>query len=220
MPERPSEVINSANIVLVGSFNPGIFQPQWFVRQRLMSEEQGHDAKIRLIAPGFSSFETDSFVIHVTEQQFIAASKPEASPAPLRDLVTGTFAILEHTPVTAMGLNCQRHVPMETEAEWHEIGDKLAPKECWNAVLEGRPGLLSMTILTNKAEPKGAQFRIKVEPSQVIRFGVYFETNEHYPDTEPDSLRRLMVVLNERWEESQNEASRIIKHILTWAKGS
>ena len=74
-----------------------------------------------------------------------------------------------------------------------------------------------MTILTSKAEPQGAQFRIKVEPSAQIPKGVYFETNEHYPGGEKDSLQSLMAILNRRWEEAQNEAERVIRHVLSWA---
>jgi hypothetical protein len=218
MVERASEIISGSTIVLVGAFNPKIFQPEWFARQGLLPQPEVDASDVKLIAPPISHFETERFVIQVTEQQFIAASKPDASPAPLRDLVVGTFFILEHTPVTAMGLNCQMHIPMDSEDAWHQIGDRLAPKEGWNEVLEGRPGLLSMTILTNKPEPKGAQFRIKVEPSVHIARGVYFETNEHYPAPENEPLRGLMEILSKRWEGAQNEASRVIQHILAWAK--
>jgi hypothetical protein len=218
MAERASEIISSSNIVLLGSFNPKIFQPEWFARQGLLPQAEVDAAEVKVIAQPISHFETERFTVFVTEQQFIAASKPDASPAPLRDLVSGTFFILEHTPVTAMGLNRQMHIPMESEAEWHQIGDMLAPKDCWKEVLEGRPGLLTMTILTNKSEPQGAQFRIKVEPSTQVTNGVYFETNEHYPGAEKESLQSLMEILNRRWEEAQNEAERVIRHVLSWAK--
>lgn len=216
MPERIPE-ISGATIVLVGSFNPKIFQPEWFARQGLLPQPEADAAEIKLIVPQISHFETERFLIQVTEQQFIAATKPNANPAPLRDLVQGAFFILEHTPVTAMGLNCQMHFSMDSELSWHKVGDRLAPKEGWNEVLEGRPGLLSMTILSNKETPKGAQFRVKVESSVQIPLGVYFETNEHYPAPELEPLKGLMDILTNRWEEAQIYASRVVNHILTWA---
>src|SRR5260370_4719802 len=157
--------ISGATVVLVGSFNPKIFQPEWFARQQLLPQAEADASDIKLIVQQVCHFETERFIMQVTEERFLAATKPNANPAPLRDLVQGAFYILEHTPVTAMGLNYQMHFAMESEKVWHQIGDKLAPKEGWKEGLEGRPGLLSMTILTNKEEPKSTQFRINIEPS-------------------------------------------------------
>jgi hypothetical protein len=210
--------ISAATIVLIGSFNPKIFQPEWFARQQLLPQAETDAADIKVIVQQVSHFETERFVVQVTENRFLASTKPSANPAPLRDLVQGTFFILEHTPVTAMGLNCAMHFKMESEKTWHQVGDKLAPKEVWKEVLEGRPGLLSMTILTQKDKPKGAEFRVKVEPSVLVPQGVYFETNEHFPASETEPLKSLMDILGERWEETQIYASRVVSHVLAWAR--
>lgn len=215
---NPIPEISGGTVVLVGSFNPKIFQPEWFARQELLPQAEADTAEIKVIIPQLSHFETERFVVQVTSERFVATSKPNTNSAPLRDLVSGTFFILEHTPVSAMGLNYHMHFPMESQERWHEVGDRLAPKEPWREILEGRPGLASMTILTQKDEPKGAQFRVKVEPSVQVRFGVYFETNEHYPAPEVDPLKGLMGILAERWEEAQIYASRVVDHILSWTR--
>jgi hypothetical protein len=158
--------------------------------------------------------------VQVIQERFTVSSKPNANPAPLRDLVQGTFFILEHTPISAMGLNFHMHYGMGSLDNWHQLGDRLAPKDGWKQVLEGRPGLLSMTILTEKKEPKGAQFRIKVESSTLVQLGVYFETNEHYPSPETDGLKGLMEILGGRWEEAQAYGKRVVNHILDWAAAS
>jgi hypothetical protein len=173
--------INGASIVLVGSFNPAIFQPEWFVRQGLFSDTESSTAEIKVVHPQICQFETESFIVQVTNERFSAFSKPNVTAEPLRDLVMGTFVILEHTPVTAMGLNRQMHFALKSEEMWHSLGDRLVPKEPWNSVLEGRPGMLSLEILTNRETPKGSSFRVKVQPSTQVKFGVYFETNEHVP---------------------------------------
>ncbi len=210
--------ISGGALVLLGSFNPKIFQPEWFARQQLLPQAEADAAEMKILIPQVSHFETERFVIQVTTERFAVTSKASANPAPLRDLVQGTFFILEHTPVTAMGLNYLMHFAMGSEEKWHEIGDRLAPKEPWNQILEGRPGLLSMTILTQMNEPNGSQFRIKVEPSAQVPFGVYFETNEHYPAPENEPLRGLMGILGERWEDAQIYAARVVNHILSWAR--
>jgi hypothetical protein len=209
--------ISGATIVLTGSFNPKIFQPEWFARQGLVPQSEADSYEPKIMAPPVTQFDTERFAFQVTNDRFAIGTKQNADPAPLRDLVQGTFFILEHTPVTAMGLNFHLHFDMQTEEKWHQIGDKLAPKEAWNEVLEGRPGLASMTILTNRHEPKGSQFRVRVEPSVVIQHGIYFETNEHYPAPEKEPLKSLMDTLGARWDEGRVYASKVVDHILTWA---
>jgi hypothetical protein len=221
--------ISSSSIVLVGSFNPTIFQPEWFARQGLMPKEQVEAAQIKVIVPEVSHFETEQVVFQVTQERFIASSNPNANAAPLRDLVQGAFFILEHTPVTAMGLNRHMHFPLQSEATWHQVGDKLAPKDPWIGILEGSAGLQSLFITTARGsntggwrekEYPGARYTVRVEPSTQIKFGVYFETNEHYPAPKEEPLGAVMKILGERWEESQNHALRIANHILDWAGAS
>ena len=101
--------VNSASVVLAGSFNPTIFQPQWFVRQNLLPAEECEKAEIKIIAPQVCEFHTERFVIQVTTERFAVLSKPDANPAPIRDLVAGTFFTLEHTPLKALGLNRDMH---------------------------------------------------------------------------------------------------------------
>jgi len=216
MPPRHPESSGST-IVLVGSFNPNIFQPEWFARQGLLPEPETGSAEIKIIVPQISSFETERFFLQVTAEQFSITSKPNSNAAFLSDLVRGTFFILEHTPVTAMGLNFSMHFAMESEEAWHRIGDRLAPKDGWNEILEGRPGLLSMLIKTERVEWKGSLFHIKVEPSIKVKHGVYFETNEHYPAPETEPLTSLMAKLGDRWEGAQSYAASAVNHILEWA---
>jgi hypothetical protein len=216
MPLNPEAT--GSSIVLLGSFNPAIFQPQWFVRQGLISESDAENAEIKIISPQISHFETERFVVQVVLERFIVASKPNADAAPLRDLVAGTFFILEHTPVIAMGLNRQMHLAMESEANWHRLGDRLAPKDGWKGILKGQPGMLSLSITTPMEQPSGAVLNIKVEPSQRIKFGAYFETNEHYPASKEEPLKDLMKILGDRWEKIPTYASTIVEHILNWTR--
>ena len=45
----PKPEIEGVGIVLVGSFNPRIFQPAWFATENLIREEEEQAAKIELI---------------------------------------------------------------------------------------------------------------------------------------------------------------------------
>jgi hypothetical protein len=223
MSQRRPDLAGS-QIVLLGSFNPSIFHPSWFARQSLMTDAEtdvsgaSGGAKIQVIHPQVCSFETESFVLSVTTDRFSVGTKPSMPWVPLRDLVLGTFSLLEHTPVTAMGLNRQMHYRMSSEEAWHRLGDRLAPKDGWNGILGGRPGLLTLEILASRPDAPDVRVRTKLQPStKITPHGVYLETNEHYPAPESEPLRALLGLLQERWEESQNYAERIANHIFDWA---
>lgn len=215
MPELTPE-ISGSTIVLIGSFNPQIFHPEWFAHQDLLPEAEAASAEIKLIVPQVSQFETVRFIFQVTQERFSIMTKPSANDAPLSDLVMGTFSILEHTPVKGMGLNFHKHFAMESEEQWHRFGDRVAPKEAWNKVLPGRPGLVSMTIQSRFDSPEGAQFTIKAETSTQVTFGIYFDTNENYPAPKDNALKTLMNLLGERWGEAQSYATTVVNHILAW----
>src|SRR5438132_983763 len=98
MADRQPEVSGSG-VVLLGSFNPAIFQPAWFARQNLIPTAEVDTAEIKIVHPQISHFETERFVIQATAERFVALTKPNAPEIAIRDLVMGTFYILEHTPV-------------------------------------------------------------------------------------------------------------------------
>jgi len=47
--EKAPEVQESS-IVFIGSFNPKIFQPAWFVKEGLIPKQEGHEAEIEIMA--------------------------------------------------------------------------------------------------------------------------------------------------------------------------
>ena len=52
-----TEEINA--IVLVGSFNPGMYHPLWFARENLISNEEAETASIKLLIGDLASFELE-----------------------------------------------------------------------------------------------------------------------------------------------------------------
>jgi hypothetical protein len=125
----PKLEINAHTIVLLGSFNPGIFHPQWFARQGLLPDGEVDSSTLQVVHPQASQFETERFFIQVTLDRFQAMTKPNTPGDVLRDLVLGAFTVLEHTPMKALGMNRQMHFSMGSEEAWHRLGDKLAPKD-------------------------------------------------------------------------------------------
>jgi hypothetical protein len=183
----------------------------------LLPESEVEDATVQVVHPQVCQFETERFVLQVTTDRFVAATKPNATPEPLRDLVLGTFYILEHTPATALGINRQMHFPLGSEEAWHRLGDRLAPKAGWNDVLPGRPGMRTLEIHSFKDETKGPAILVRVQPSAKVQFGVYFEVNDHHPAPASNGLRDLLTILQHEWEAANEHAIRVVRHILDWA---
>jgi hypothetical protein len=206
--------INGASVTLLGSFNPKIFQPQWFAQQNLLTQSEADTAEIQVIHPQICQFQTERFSIQVTPEQFTAATKVNVISEPLRDLVVGVFFILEHTPVTAMGINRQMHFACGSEEAWHRIGDSLAPKSLWIPILNGRPGMESLDISATPDGDTKLKLTVRVQPSRLIAQGVYFEINNHHVAPDSGGLNACMIILKNTWEEKQNAALDIATHII------
>lgn len=130
----------------------------------------------------------------------------------------GAFLILEHTPVTALGINREMHFRLDSEQEWHRLGDRLVPKDGWNPILGGRAGMLSLDVTADKTDSPGAKFNVKVQPSTRVNFGVYFLVNENYPEPKITPLTSLLKILRDRWEGAQSHAAQIANGIIDWTR--
>ena len=62
--------IEALSVVLLGSFNPQIFQPAWLAAEGLIRKEEGQDAKIQVIHPEISAFSLGWAAIDVTHERY------------------------------------------------------------------------------------------------------------------------------------------------------
>ena len=87
------------SIVALGSFNPAIFHPVWFARHKLIRDAEAEESKLKVMCPEITVVESEWFALQVTAERFSLETSDPRKFLPLRDLVTATFSILEHTPV-------------------------------------------------------------------------------------------------------------------------
>lgn len=197
--------LDNIAIVAIGAFNPMIFHPRWFADMHLLPKDEAESADVQIIHHDAAIFDADWLSIQVLKNRFVAATSDPAKSHPLRDLVLGTFGILEHTPVSAWGVNVHQHFRMRSEDEWHALGHRLAPKDTWNELLE-KPGLLSLTIFGKRTNSDATSAQIKVEPSRKIHPGVYIHVNEHYQldaddnASQSDRMLRFLTGLSNSWD--------------------
>ncbi|MBN2497432.1 MAG: hypothetical protein JXR96_22765 [Deltaproteobacteria bacterium] len=205
------------SVVLVGAFNPAIFQPSWFaVHNLILSDENKIPSGIKLgvVHPQFVDFSTENFQIQVMQQRMWAATGDVSFYDSLRDLMYGTFTLLSHTPIIKMGINREFHFQMPSEDEWNAVGDRLVPKDGWKRVLE-RPGMESITIQGARTDGRLGFVRVRVEPSRHVQpFGVFVEVNDHYEVTDPETVegcRELVDTMVDVWSESLERAEQIAR---------
>jgi hypothetical protein len=208
------------SIVLLGSFNPTIFQPRWLGAQGLIRPEEAENAKITLIQSEVADFSTEWFQLQVLQNRFQLFCHDPRQYAPLRDLAAAVFATLPHTPVTTLGLTRIFHFKTPSVDSWHAIGHLLAPKEWWNEIMEA-PGLLSMRIQGQRKKADGGVLRIKVEPSAKVKFGVFIEVSEEFKapgEGTPDGTQWVVDCLSEHWDDILNFSEVAADHILSLVK--
>jgi hypothetical protein len=135
----------SLSIVVLGDFNPSIFQPFWFSANGLMPQVEADNAEISLIHKQVAAFSMGKLNIQVDGARFgITTDEPSQEPI-LRDLALGTLSLLEHTPLRAIGLNLDMVFAVESEEAWHAIGHRLVPKHDWAQILDS-PGMQQVVV--------------------------------------------------------------------------
>lgn len=204
--------IEGASVVLIGNFNPSIFQPAWLAANELIGKQESEKAKIDAIHSDLCVFTTEWLQLQVTTDRFTATTLNQAFYNVLRDLVHGIFTLLEHTPARAMGLNRRTHFHMGSRERRDKLGFLLAPQSPWEGIVTDST-LSSLLVRGARVGGRGKWFSARVEPSRRILpadSGVYVETNEHYEGTLPE----LMKSLSEDWESVQTYGAAVTEKLI------
>lgn len=168
------------DVVLVGSFNPAIFHPEWFFRQGIVTEQDAKEAKVQDVSGEITVVQVCGIMLQCVGDRFSLATTNISYAERMQDMIRQTFSLLSHTPIVACGINPHVHYQVGNEAYWHKIGHTLAPKELvWNGLLE-RPGMQSLTIKAPRRGDFPGEINATVEPSVKHRPGVYVKVNYHY----------------------------------------
>ena len=166
-------------VVLTGEFNPAIFHPAWLAQNELVAPEEAETVNEVICTNEVSTFVLDGVHMQVERQRFGLTTEDESKAVWLRDLTVGIFSILEHTPLKAIGFNQDIRYALDSEEMWHAIGDRLAPKPCWEGILES-PGMLGVFMRGKRSDCAADRIDIRVQPAPGLTNGVYVGFNQHY----------------------------------------
>ena len=211
--------IKEHSIVLVGNFNPQIFQPAWFASQGLLSESEIDAVKIEIIHSSVVIFNTSSnwMRLEVTNDKFIVRTSQEPYDVVIRDLIIGTFDLLRYTPITQMGINREMHFQLKSEEEWHNAGHLLTPKEIWEGIFK-KPGMMSVQMReSDRSDGLKGNINVHVQPSKLHRPGLFISVNDHV-ETENQSTTEgcdeLMSIFKDYWKVSYDRSEKTIDSLL------
>lgn len=179
--KSPENEIFSLSIVLIGEFNPRIFQPHWMVSKNLIRESEGRTDNLKLIHPDLMIFETDEFRMEVRPNRFELATLQESFQEPLKDLCASIFKLIAETQISAYGINYTKHFRMENEKKYVEFGYHLAPLKKNFSFIED-PRLLEIIVTDRKNEKTDSSIsNVKIYPSDLIaQLGIGININSHF----------------------------------------
>lgn len=171
----------SFSIVVLGAFNPAIFQPLWFSANGLVPSEEAENAEISVIHKEVAAFSIGSMQIQVSGSRFAITTVESTQGPMLKDLALGTLEILEHTPLDAIGLNLDMEFNLPSKEVWHALGHRLVPKDDWKPILT-EPGLQHLIVVGKRPECRADQIQIQVHPSSTkqLPWCVSIRCNQHY----------------------------------------
>lgn len=197
--------LESCSIVAIGGLNPAIFHPMWFSSNGLIRASEAEVARDLMCTNEITSFECEWLSLQVTNQRFVAQTIDASMKLPLRDLVSSTFQILEHTHLRSFGFNFEQHLTFSSADDYNRLGHYYVPKAPWNAILDD-PKTLAVSVLGKRSGCTANSIQIKIVPTSTP-YTVAFSINQHYDIAAGNQLYpnegipTLLRTLSDEWEE-------------------
>jgi hypothetical protein len=205
------------SIVLLGSLNPGIFHPEWFRRQEILSAQNAEEAKIKIISPEVTEILFLDMKLDVFPNRLVLETLDASRAEKLQDILLNIIAKLPHTPITACGLNNTIQFDLNDEKYWHRIGHTLAPKDLiWNDVLE-KPGMALLSVKGSLPKEFAGDINVSVAPSRKFAHGLLVSSNFHYSVPRDDKgtyqSQEVPIYVQQLWKPALEKARAVAYEI-------
>lgn len=215
---------DGAVVALIGSFNPPIFHPQWFVHHGLLDEPEAAEAAEVQVNEFVSLFESRRFAFEATRRQLTISSTPASeSYLPLADLAASIFRLLSHTPITAIGMLRFKHVQLRGTS-WPGVSSNLVDLDRWSAILPS-PRLDRLEVETEWPDVAGEPtVRAVVEPSRLHEGALYLALSADF-ESLTDSVdegdagqgaERAVELLHGGWSTVLTRSDELVEMVSSW----
>ena len=209
------------SIVALGNFNPEMFQPQWFCRQGIISQEDAdfavdqNSSSPLIVTPQITLFRTPQMTVQIATKRFEVKAEKEPLIT-LIDFISKTFENLGAYSIPAFGFNYIANYEMKSVEEYHRIGDKLAPKGFWEDLLEDeitgndrKSGLVSLQM-KKKKKNSDDYILFTLQGSPFVTNAFMLSCNDHNTmSDENQSAEYVIELINKRYEEAFDNMSNL-----------
>jgi len=208
--------IETLSVVLIGDFNPVIFQPFWLSSKNLIRNDEAENAKIEVIHNEIVKYEIKDWLkIEITRNRCEFKTTKDSYFNPLKDLVVSIFKLLKETPVKSLGVNFIYDLSLLDKDKYLQFGESLSNLNIWGESLKD-PKLLQLDILEKPRydDNKGSR-RVRVSPSnEKINFGVKIDINDHFELINNTSNSGLINLLENNLSISKKNSIDIIEKLI------
>lgn len=170
------KVYHQQAVVVLGAMNPAIHHPAWYHIMSIITEPEYKKSLSHpvVVSPPVAQFVSDGFsIVCLPDRWQVLSDTPDATR--IVALAKKTFDILDHTPVTAYGINHDFHV---------ETAKQISPTLMTIVRQTDLPFPLNevgTAAITYIAEVKNCTFQTVVSVSPRGPNFLYVQNNVHFP---------------------------------------
>lgn len=177
---RRQLAVDSVAVVIKGEFDPDTFSPKWLTELGVIGEQELSAAEYKWLLPSDSVNFTALWLRVFVKQDTVEISTDNADEFErVRDVCVGVLQSLPESPLSQMGLNRIVHFEVGNSGKWNAIGDNLAHNEIWDDVLDF-VGMRSLVLWGSRPNLYSGRVQIQVEPSNIVKHGIYVSHNDHF----------------------------------------
>lgn len=212
-------------IDIEGHVNPGIFLPQWFGREGLLTDGEVDEASNSLDQDeGYVFFRTQDLALEATLERLRLYSVHEGLQLAYRDLALSVFTLLRHTPLTSLRIIRFVHLAPAPPVN-QPVGPLLHPPLAWESManLDSWANLINDSTLASVSVegvgPGGSRATVTVEPSHLENALIFTACSYGYNLT-PTSDREdstssdvLVATLKDEWDKVVAHSEKVFEHV-------
>jgi hypothetical protein len=216
-------------VVLLGEFDPLQITPRWLRQTDLIGAEDYESYSIEIVSAKATIVSFGSIKLQVLPDNLSVTTDAPAEVEATRDLAAGILLSSGSPTISALGINRMVHFEADP-TQYHAIGDAITPKSLWDDALR-LPGMLNLGITGARDDGYGGNINVQVQPSAMVRPGVFVSINDHYnlthadppadrntptdleqgnPQRSPDKIPVAVKILTEEFSHSRSRAQAII----------
>lgn len=217
-------VQKTISVVVVGSMNPAIFQPEWLRSHKIIGEKETDAATdgVEVVHRDVTILNLTNMKLTVDASRFTLVVLQEPFEK-AKDFVVSCFSLLGQTPVTALGINRDMVIHCSDKEAWHKFGDYLAPKQPWSTLLgknemkERNGGLRTMIMeRTRRFDKRPGYIRVSLEALEHSQSDARINYNDHYDLSDKGrqvSADSAVKILEANWDECAKRSAEVFESL-------